>query len=475
MMVKLNELYNCGFDTEITGISINSKTTKKGDIFVCVSGNTCDRHDFIDEAVANGAAALVCAHDVKTSVPYVIVENPNDEIISLSKRIYDNPQNKLNMMAVTGTDGKTSVATITSVLIGPERCGYIGTNGYSCAAFTLDTDNTTPEPTKLYGYFRDFVDAGCDSVCMEASSEAYLQGRLKDIEYKCIGMTNITSEHLNSHKTLENYVLCKKEIMNLRGSDGYAILNHDDAYFEEVKSFCKGNILTYGQTEDNDLIIKSFKLNTNNTLIKFQYKDEVFDVKSPLLGDFNVYNLACALLMCIAAGCELPGLIKNIPNINIAGRLDLIDKGQNFTVMVDYAHTPNGITKLLEFVKLLDHKRSIVVIGQAGERDAYKRKDVGRIVATNADVAIFCYEDPRGEDPKEIIDMMITDIRDRDNYEIVIDRSEAIKHAINIAQEGDIVMILGKGNETYQKLKTGKIYFNDEEEAIKALEERLNK
>lgn len=473
-MIKLNRLYKCFYDIDITGISVNSKTTKKGDIFVCIKGNTCDRHDFIDEAIDNGAVALVVSHDVSSTVPYVVVENPNDEVVRLSQEIYGNPQKKLKMMGVTGTDGKTSVATITSTLIGTDKCGYIGTNGYSCEKIHGATDNTTPAPDKLYKYLSDFNEYGCESVCMEASSEAMLQGRLKDLNFGCMGMTNISSEHLNSHKTLENYVLCKKQIMNLVDEDGYCVLNHDDIYYQEVVKYCRGKVLSYGKSDDNDLIISSFKLNSYNTEIVFKYHDKIYKVLSPLLGEFNVYNLACSILMCLAMGYKFDYLLENVQGINISGRLDIIDKGQNFTVMVDYAHTPNGISKLLDFVKLLDHNRIIVVIGQAGERDAYKRKEVGKVVATNADLAIFCYEDPRSEDPKDIIDMMCEEIKDRDNYRIIIDRSLAIKYAIDMAEEGDIVLILGKGNETYQKLKQGTIYFNDEEESIKALNERFN-
>ena len=202
--------------------------------------------------------------------------------------------------------------------------------------------------------------------------------------------------------------------------------------------------------------------------------DNLYEINSPLLGEFNVYKLACGILMCLAMGNDINKLIENISNIKISGRLDVIDRGQDFTVMVDYAHTPNGITQLLKFVKGLDVNRIIVVIGQAGERDAVKRRDVGRIVATIADLAVFCYEDPRGEDPSEIIDMMCADIQNLDNYVKIIDRSEAIKYAIDVARENDIVLILGKGNETYEKLKDRVIYFNDEEEAIKHLDNRLN-
>ena len=474
-MKRLNELYKVDSDVLIKGISINSNDINEGDIFVCIKGNKVDRHDYIDDAIKNGAVALVTAKEVNSSVPYVIVENPNEEVGRLAREIYDNPQDKLKLFAVTGTDGKTSVATITSQLIGNDKCGYIGTNGMSCAKIKKDTNNTTPSIEKLYKFFREFLDCGCENVCMEASSEAMLQGRLNDLRFDCIGITNITSEHLNSHKTLENYVECKKDIMKLTKNDGICVINHDDNYYYEVKKACLGKILSYGMEDDNELQIVNYKLNNNNTEIDYKYQDKIYHVDSPLLGKFNVYNLACALLMCLSQGYEMEYLLRNVDKINVDGRLDIVDRGQGFMVMVDYAHTPNGIESLLDFVRTLDHNRIITVIGQAGERDTSKRKTVGSIVAKNSDIAIFCYEDPRGEDPKDIIDMMCEDIRDMDNYKIIIDRSEAIGYAIDIAQDGDMVLILGKGNETYQKMKDGEIYFNDEEEAIKYLDKKMNK
>lgn len=474
-MKKLCELYDCSSDVVITGVSINSKEIKKGDIFVCIRGETADRHDFIDEAIKNGASALVVDHDVESTVPYVIVDNPNNELVYLSKMVYDYDESKITLYGVTGTDGKTSVTTIISTLIGNDKCGYIGTNGRSCYAYTKNTDNTTPAPHQLYYYFKEFMDNGCNSVCMEASSEAMLKNRLDGIKYDVIGITNITSEHLNNHGTLENYILCKKKIMTLTKENGYCVLNHDDMHYQEVRDYCKGKILTYGKDEDNDLQIVSYNLYSDKTDIKFKYKDNIYDITSPLLGDFNVYNLACAILMCLSQGYTFNYLVKNIKKINISGRLDTLDLGQDFTVMIDYAHTPNGIDSLLRFVKLLKPNRIITVIGQAGERDVYKRKTVGKIVATNSDIAIFCYEDPRSEDPVKIIEMMCEEIQDCDNYEIIVDRSKAIKRAIDIAETGDIVLILGKGNEMYQKLKDKTIHFNDTEEASKYLNERLER
>lgn len=255
--------------------------------------------------------------------------------------------------------------------------------------------------------------------------------------------------------------------------DGYSILNHDDPYFEQVKAACNGNILTYGRGEENDLQIVAFKVYPNHTDITFKYKGEEIKVDSPLMGDFNVYNLACALLCTVAIGFSLDTILKRIGSLKISGRLELLSTDTPYYVMVDYAHTPNGITKLLNFVHTLDIKRSIVVIGQAGERDYLKRPQVGNVVVENATYAIFTYEDPRSEDPAAICEDIIKELKEtHNNYEIVIDRREAINKAVNMAEAGDMVLILGKGSETYEKLKNETIYFSDLEEAYNAVASR---
>lgn len=472
-MKKLNEIIDCTYDVEIKGIKTNSKEIEEGDLFVCIKGVNVDRHDYIEEAISKGAVAAIVSKDVNVNIPVVKVEDPDSILDSLCAKFYDNPDTKMCLIGVTGTDGKTSVATIIQALIGLDKCGYIGTNGRSCHAFNKEIDNTTPSSDKLYEYFYDFVNAGCKYTVMEASSEAFYRGRLKSFTFDASAYTNITYEHLNTHKTMENYIDCKCNLFRQTKNDGICVLNHDDEHFEEVYKTCNGTIYTYGMKEDNDMQIVWMKVLPNKTEFKIKYEGVETVIETHLLGDFNVYNLVTGLLVCLKLGFKLEDLIKNIPSIKISGRLDMVDLGQDFYVMVDYAHTPNGITKLLNFVNTLDINRSIVVIGQAGERDPYKRPVVGKVVSDNATHAIFTYEDPRSEDPKDIINDMIRDIKDKDNYEIVIDRKEAIKKAVNMAEPGDMVLILGKGNETYEKIKTGKIYFNDEEEAIEALEERL--
>ncbi len=475
-MKKLSELYPGYPDIDIKGIKINSKEVEEGDLFVCTKGVTADRHLFIDDAIKNGAKAVVVSRDVKCDIPCIKVENTNKELPKICSKFYDHPENKLYMIGVTGTDGKTSVTTITQTLLGSDLCGYMGTNGRSCSLFNKDTNNTTPDSDKLYGYLNEFLESGCQYVAMETSSEAFFRGRLEGITYQIGAITNITKEHLNIHGSFENYIDCKCQLFRQIAKDGYAILNKDDAFFENVLACCHSHVYTYGLDPDNTLQIKKFTIRPDKTLITYRYNNKDYDIISPLLGDFNVYNLACALLICLAAGKKMEELIPNIDKLFVSGRLDMLPNiGQNFYVMIDYAHTPNGISKLLNFVHTLDINRSIVVIGSAGERDYLKRPLMGKTVVENASYAIFTYEDPRSEDPLDIINMMISDIKDtHNNYEIVVDRSLAIKRAIDIAQKNDIVLILGKGNETYQKLKKEVIYFNDIEEAMKHLQDRLS-
>ena len=459
-------------DLVIKGIKTNSNQIEAGDLFLCIKGVNVDRHDYIEDAASRGAICALVSKDVKASIPCIKVDDVDALVDDIYRNFYDNPQDELFIIGLTGTDGKTSTATIVQNLMGSDICGYIGTNGYGCAKFKRKTANTTPDKDKLYQYFREFVDAGCKYVAMEASSEAFLRGRLSTLQFRAAAISNITSEHLNVHKTLENYISCKAQLFKQTTKDAVSILNHDDKHYEEIKAVAH-NVKTYGRGQDNDLWIKDYEIYPNKTKINFVYKDKEYNIESPLLGGFNVENLAEAMLLCLNLGLDMDVLISRIKNLKISGRMEHISLGQDFYCLVDYAHTPNGITRFLEFAKTLDVKRKIVVIGQAGERDAYKRKEVGEICARNADHVIFTYEDPRSEDVNDIIDDMCENIHDLNNYERVIDRGEAIAKAINMAKKDDIVMILGKGAEDYQKLKSAVIHFSDIEEASKAIEKRL--
>ena len=468
--MKLNKLFKdyVGEDVEINGLSTNTKTLKKGDLFICIKGASVDRHDYIDEAIKNGAAALVTAKDVEVNIPYIKVDNPNEILKELYERFYNNPQDKLTLIGVTGTDGKTSSTTIIQHLLGDNICGYIGTNGYSCAKVKGETENTTPGIEFLYEILDTFVKCGCKYVAMETSSEGFFHHRLDGIKFDIGGLTNVDKEHLNTHKTLENYIDCKKQLFR---QSKLGILNQNDKYFEQFKNI--NDYKTYGYQKDCDLYIKDYLLKPNQTDITFIYQGKEYQIVSPLLGSFNVENLALALLICLNLGYDISDLIKRIKNLYVDGRMTSVDLGQDFFVLVDYAHTPNGLRRLFDFTNQLDVNKRIVVTGNAGERDASKRKYVGELCVLNNDHVIFTYEDPRFEDPLNVIKDLTELVQDKDNYETIVDRAKAIETAIMNASKNDLIMILGKGNEDYEEIKGEFIDFNDIDEAKKAIKKKL--
>lgn len=446
-MMRLSELFPgvpLAADPEIRGLKSNSREIEPGDLFLCIKGVSADRHAFIADAAARGAVAALVSRDVDSPIPWVKVPDVDAALDDLYDRFYDRPQDKLRVIGVTGTDGKTSTATIIQTLLGDENCGYIGTNGVSCRGYFEDNPNTTPDKGHLLAYFRAFLDRGCTAVALEASSEAFFYGRLKGLRFDAAAISNVTSEHLNTHKTLENYIACKQQLF--LQNDGPSVLNRDDAHFEEFRAVSR-NIRTYGRGEDNDLWIKGYVLNRRSTDLILVYDGKEYSFTSPLVGAFNVENLAEALLVCLSLGKTMEELLERVALLHVEGRMETVDLGQSFEVIVDYAHTPNGIQKLMNHVKTLGGRRIITVSGQAGGRDRQKRKFVGEAIARNSDWCIWTLEDPRDERVEDIAAMMSENIRDLQNYETVVDRERAIGKAIRMARKGDIILILGKGGE----------------------------
>ena len=470
-MRKLNEIFDTEFDVEIKDIKTNTKEINDGDLFVCIKGFNVDRHDFVDEAKRKGAKALVVNHKVDSDLPQIIVEDTNKELSSIVRKFYDYPSTKMKMIGVTGTDGKTSTSTIIYQLLNQiTKCGYIGTNGVKCPTYEDGSNNTTPTTEHLNRYLNNFYNEKCKCVCMEAGSEGLAQGRCEGIEFDYSIFTNLTHEHLNFHKNMHNYMLAKSILFKQTKKSGTSILNIDDPYSKEIKELCNGKVLYYGKDEKADFRFTNVVINPKFTKFDLMYNNETYNITSPLLGMFNVYNLTAALSVLILEGYDINKF--DLSNLYVDGRMTDINLGQNFKVIVDYAHTPNGYLNLFELTKTLKSNRTIVVAGSAGERDKEKRPVMGKILVDNASYVIFTYEDPRSEDPKDIIDDLTREVMDKqDKFEIVIDRKEAIQRAIEIAEKGDMVLILGKGNETYETLKDGKIYFNDIEEAKNALQE----
>lgn len=458
-MKKINELYNCNYEGEAKDIKINSKEVEKGDIFVCTKGVNSDRHDFIEEAIDNGASFLVVKKDGNYKIPYIKVSDPNTELSSLASKFYDYPDNYLKLIGITGTDGKTTTATIIRDLLGKDLCGYIGTNGVEGKSFNDKISNTTPECHLIYKYLYLFKNEGLKYVSMETSSEAFYRKRLSSFKFDIGILTNITEDHLNIHKTLDNYVASKKELFKSLKDDGVAILNFDDQYCEEFSKL-SSNVLTYGKDSKADIWIKEILETSTSTNINFIYQDKEYRIISPLLGEFNVYNLMASILCLISLGFSIEDIINRISNIKTpVGRCEFLDFGTNYKIVLDYAHTPNGLSSILDYLNKIKENRIITVTGSAGGREKEKRNQMGKVVLEKSDIVVFTTDDPRYEDPNDIIQDMISD--NKGCYEIVINREEAIQFALDHAKDGDIVLIAGKGRDNYMAIEDRYIPYCD--------------
>ena len=462
-MKKLNELYQGTSEVEIKNIRINSKEVEPGDLFVCTMGVTADRHLFVEDAVARGAVAIVASKPVTTEVPVVYVEDTNQELPELCARFYDHPEKELAFLGVTGTNGKTTVAEIVQDLLGDDLCAYLGTNGISCSLFHESVRNTTPDSDYLFPYLRRFVDAGFQYLSMEVSSEAMYRKRLTTIFFDVAVFTCIGQEHLNIHGTMENYVDSKCALFRQVKKDGFCILNRDDPYYETFLKACNGKVITYGKDPTADFRITSFELCIDRTILSFDYEGKSYCVESPLLCEYNVWNLAAAMLVLKTLGFEMEEIISRIPWIGQNdGRMELLQFGQDYSIVLDYAHNPLALQRTLEFLNQIKKNRLITVTGTAGGRDRDKRPVMGKIVLEQSDYVIFTLDDPRREAVDQIIDDLVGDSQ-MTNYKRIPDRKEAIFYALSIAQKGDIVFLAGKGRDNYMAIGEEYLPYNEYE------------
>lgn len=455
-MKRLNELIKCKYNIPIYGIKTNSKEVEKGDLFVAIHGFNVDHHLYIKDAIDKGAVAIISEKEIDTNVPVVIVKNTNKVLPEILKKFYENIEDKFTFIGVTGTDGKTTTSTIIHRILSKYyKCANIGTNGIDYLDLHIDTDNTTPTIEKLYEYLYLLNKKGCKYITMEVSSEALLHKRLDNIKYNVGILTNITEDHLNIHKTMSNYIDSKSKLFK---KANYCVLNIDDKYFDKIKNKCRGKIITYGMNKNADYVISNVKIKKKQTqfIINNKYK-----IKTNLLGLYNVYNITSAFITSLLSNIKPKDIIKEIKNIkSIPGRGERLDFGQNYTIILDYAHTENGIKNILSTLTVDKNSRIISVTGSAGGREKEKRRKMGKVISDLSDLVIFTMDDPRFEDPSDIISEMTKDIK-KNNYVKIIDRKEAIYKALTLVKDKDIVVILGKGRDNYMAIKDQKIKYSD--------------
>ncbi|WP_160031590.1 UDP-N-acetylmuramoyl-L-alanyl-D-glutamate--2,6-diaminopimelate ligase [Paenibacillus sp. An7] len=493
--MKLQELINqlrvkhTNGDTnvEVSGVSIHSQTLNPGDIFVCipgVSGLQEDRHLFIDKAVEAGAAAVIVERDVKVSVPTVKVSDARYALAVLANHLYGYPSTELKLIGITGTNGKTTTSYMLESILTEAgyRTGLMGNTGTKIGSEWFETDINTQEPNRLQYNLRKMRDQSVDFCFMEVSSQGLHMGRVLGCDFRTAVLTNVSQDHLDYHGTMEEYIAAKGLLFSRMGNSfsadplkkKYAILNADDESSHYFRGVTPAQVVTYGIESKADVMAEDIQLTSKGTkfTVKTSIGTEILEIN--LVGKFNVYNALAAISSAIVEGISLENIKRGLLSLkSVAGRMEIVHAGQDFLVLVDYAHTPDGLENALTTLREFADQHIITVFGCGGDRDKTKRPIMGKLAAEYSDIVIVTSDNPRSEDPDQILLDIEQGVLDSDvftgQYELITDRKQAIERAITLVRPGDIILIAGKGHETYQILKDHTIHFDDREEAKEAI------
>lgn len=463
-------------DVEITGISYNSKTTKPGDIFVCLAGEHSDGHDYFKNAAENGARAFLVERKLDTHLPQVIVKSTRRQIADIADKFYGSPSNSLNLIGVTGTNGKTTVTHLIQKILGDKLgCALIGTLGYKLSVEDdyKEAKHTTPQAPELQSLLSRIVKQGIKNVVMEVSSHALEQNRVGGCVFNGAVLTNLTQDHLDYHITMDNYFDSKAILFKKLEAGNFAVINADDEYAQRFLDIIpKGvSVLTYGIKNKADIMAKEIEFSLNGA--EFVCETDKFGslpVNLQMNGMFSVYNVLAAITVGLSLGIDLDECIKPLENTKgVAGRFEVVAK--NPLVIVDYAHTPDGLENVLTAARKItpENSKLICLFGCGGDRDATKRPKMGAIAEKIADKVVITSDNPRSEDPQQIITDILAGLKSINSQKVFVepDRGKAIELLKNICDINDVVVIAGKGHEDYQILKDKTIHFDDREEARK--------
>lgn len=456
--MNINKLFNTDLDFIIEGIVDDSRDVKENYLFVATKGFNVDHFDYIDKAIENGAVAVVADREVKCNVPVFYVENINNYFVKLCRTFNNIVDDDFNYIGITGTDGKTtSTSIIHQIMSLSKKSALIGTNGMFIEDEHFGTNNTTPCISELYNVLGVAKKHDCKQIVMEVSSEALLHNRVDGINYSIVGFTNITEDHLNIHGTIDNYIASKLKLIDYLSDNGIVIYNGDDVNLCQISY---DNKYSYGVNNDCDFTISDIVENSKNVYFKIKYDNVIYEIESPLVGLYNVYNVTLAFAVCLLSGLTSNFIIDAIKNLKpILGRRESLDFGQDYEIILDYAHTFNGIKNILDSVK--DYKKIITVTGAAGGREKEKRGKIGKIVLEKSDIVIFTMDDPRYESVDSIIDDLAGNTTK--DYFRIKDRVEAIHFAFSIADKDSVVLILGKGRDNYMAVEDKKLPYCDYE------------
>ena len=466
---------------DITGISYNSKTTKKGDIFVCLVGEHTDGHEFAQNAIEAGAAALLVERKVEgTKIPQVVVASTRHKIADIADRFYSSPSKGINLIGITGTNGKTTVTHLIQKIFeeNNQKCALIGTLGYKLSSNGeyRDAKHTTPQAPELQATLRMIKDVEkIDNVVMEVSSHALDQNRVGGCRFNGAVFTNLTQDHLDYHITMDNYFKAKALLFEHLKENDFAVINADDEYGDRFISVVPEGVrvLTYGVRQQSDVMARNINFSLNGAEFTLVANAKEHKVNLHMNGMFSVYNVLAAVTAALAIGIDIETALKALQNVKgVAGRFEVVVKKP--LVIVDYAHTPDGLENVLKSAREItpEDGKLICLFGCGGDRDATKRPKMGAIAEKLADKIVITSDNPRSEDPQTIITDIIAGLKSVNTESVIVepDRGTAIGLLKSIANNNDVVVIAGKGHEDYQILKDKTIHFDDREEARKVFE-----
>ncbi|MGL5088982.1 MAG: UDP-N-acetylmuramoyl-L-alanyl-D-glutamate--2,6-diaminopimelate ligase [Cetobacterium sp.] len=436
-------------------LEYDSRKIKSGDIFVALKGNLVDGHKYIDKALENGAVCIIVSEEVelKGDISYFLVQNLRENLGRIASNFYGKPEKKLKIIGVTGTNGKTTTTYLIEQILGTEKVARIGTVEYKIGDEIIEAPNTTPESLDIIKMSKKSVDKGLEYLVMEVSSHGLTSGRVDMLDFDVAVFTNLTPEHLDYHKDMEDYFLAKKILFEKLKNKKNGIINIDDRYGKRIYDEFGGVSYSLDNSADLD----------RNTII---------EMKPTLLGKFNMYNILGAIGVGKILGIDKDIIKERVKNIKSApGRFEAVSVGQDFRIIVDYAHTGDALENILQGVLELEETGKIITIfGCGGDRDKIKRPIMAEVAERYSDLTIVTSDNPRTENPNSIIDDIVKGFQNK-NYIIEIDRKEAIKKAVLKAEKNDIILIAGKGHENYQIIGATKIHFDDREIAIEAIKE----
>lgn len=450
--------------TEINEVRYDSRAVRPGDLFVAIRGYATDGHQYIGKALEQGAAAIVC-EEAPAGAPAVVVENARRALAEIAANRFGHPADSMVMLGVTGTNGKTTTTYLVKHMLedAGRKVGLIGTNQNLIGDEVVETERTTPESYELHALFARMRDAGCTHVIMEVSSHSLVLDRVHGIHFAVGAFTNLTQDHLDFHKTMEEYRRAKALLFTISDK---GVINLDDPAAGAMLADAKCPCLTFSCEKDAaDLTAKNLKLHADGVEFVAATKGDLARVKLPIPGHFSAENALTALGIVLQLGMPLADAAKSLATATgVKGRVEVVPTDTDYTVLIDYAHSPDGVENVLRAVRGFARGRVVALFGCGGDRDRTKRPKMGKIAADLADFCIVTSDNPRTEDPKAIIDDILEGMKGtKTPMQVIVDRPEAIHWALAHAKKDDIIVLMGKGHETYQEVNHVKHHMDERE------------